>query len=56
MGVSIKNGPRTVNPVDTPKVVQQDTNSPQAEFERFTNLTRKLTQVPKSEVDEKRKG
>jgi hypothetical protein len=26
------------------------------EFDRFANLTKKLTQVPKSEVDEKRKS
>jgi hypothetical protein len=32
------------------------TNRPGDEFERFEDLTRKLAQVPKAEVDEKRKA
>lgn len=32
-----------------------DVESPESEFERFENLTREIMQVPKKELDEKRK-
>jgi hypothetical protein len=53
------------NPVGNPRVSEATVRDPRhdtrqeeqgpAEFQRFENLTRKVAQVPKAEVDEKRK-
>ena len=37
-----------------PLPTDQSTTEPQGEFERFEDLTGRLVQVPKTEVDEKR--
>jgi hypothetical protein len=39
-----------------PAMDSTDVSSADGEFERFEDLTRKLAQVPKAEVDEKRKA
>lgn len=50
--------PLTGNPAGSPKVSPASPTGPAKpdEFDRFEDLTRKLTQVPKAEIDEKRKG
>ena len=57
MNVSIRTGPKTTNQAGTPKVSPTEgtpEDKPQ-EFQRFEGLTRKLVNVPKRELDEKRK-
>jgi hypothetical protein len=51
----------TANPAGSPKItdvritgVPEPGSTKPDEFERFEDLTRKLVQVPKTEVDEKR--
>lgn len=49
--VTVKYSGRPANTVVVPATAKD-----RKEFDNFEDLTRKLTQVPKSEVDEKRKG
>jgi hypothetical protein len=51
----VVSGALTENPAGSPKVAPQREAAEQREFERFEDLTRALVQVPKDELDEKRK-
>ena len=47
-------GSHTSNPAGSPKIKPVPSDQKPEEFARFEKLTRKIAQVPKSEVDAKR--
>jgi hypothetical protein len=48
--------PSTANPAGGLSLKNTTSAKSENEFNRFADLTKKLVQVPKSEIDEKRKG
>lgn len=57
MGITIPQEPQTINPAGPPTIRHEPVSQGDpAEFKRFEEFAGQLVQVPKSEIDEKRKA